>query len=182
MSQWGKRERINIPNAITANLNSRTVTAAAGSGAFGNVRVYDSIALGNVIYKVANVVSNVQITLDVPFETANVNLSNSYIRQTPKDLTTYGWGNVTTGANTINLRNVYGVSRTEAANTQNKAKGMTHTGWVKYNTYTTTQGQVRNKVEVLVAMSKNFNANVSGNVYPDAEDNTVIFSGGGDGV
>ena len=182
MSQWGKRERINIPNVITANLNSRTVNAT-GTGAFGNVRVYDSIALGNVMYRVANVVTTTQITLDVPFESANVNLSNSYIRQTPKDITTYGWGTTATaGANTINLRNVYGVNRIEAANTQNKARGMTHTGWVKYNTYTTTQGQVRNKVEVLVAMSKNFNANVSGNVYPDAEDNTVIFSGGGDGV
>jgi len=42
-----------------------------------------------------------------------------------------------------------------------------HTGWVTFNTYTTDQGAVRYKSEVLAAMSKNFTASVAGDNDPD---------------
>lgn len=48
-----------------------------------------------------------------------------------------------------------------------------HTGWVSATpTYTDGLGQVRNKYEVLVAMSKNFNKNSSGVLQQDASDDT----------
>jgi hypothetical protein len=46
-----------------------------------------------------------------------------------------------------------------------------HQGWVSYNTYTDANGGVREKSEVLVALSKNFTAAVAGDeedvVFPD---------------
>jgi hypothetical protein len=45
-----------------------------------------------------------------------------------------------------------GVSTEEAGVAANKAKGVSHAGWVKNMTYTDAQGSTRNKTEVLVAM------------------------------
>jgi hypothetical protein len=181
MSQWGKRDNIPMVGTLTANLGSYTITASSPNFVQANVRAGDSIMIANVGYKVAGINSSNTITLDAPYESANAADLVYYIQQDPKDLKTHGWGsNAMTGANTVNTRNVYGIDRLEAANTQNKAKGIGHTGWVHYNTYGTTQGATRNKSEVLVAMSKNFNANVSGNLYADAIDNSIAVLGGGD--
>lgn len=46
-----------------------------------------------------------------------------------------------------------GVDVTEAKTAANIAKGLNTPGWVSYTTYTDTNGNVRNKSEVLVAMS-----------------------------
>lgn len=51
------------------------------------------------------------------------------------------------------LDNVLGIDVTEAKVAANIAKGITTPGWVDYKTYTDSQGNTRNKVEVLVAMS-----------------------------
>lgn len=51
------------------------------------------------------------------------------------------------------LDNVVGIDVTEAKVAANIAKGITTPGWVDYKTYTDSQGNTRNKVEVLVAMS-----------------------------
>lgn len=48
---------------------------------------------------------------------------------------------------------VFFVDATEAASTANRAKGIRTPGWVKVTTHTDAQGQQRNKVEVLVAMT-----------------------------
>lgn len=45
-----------------------------------------------------------------------------------------------------------GVSVEEAGVAANKAKGVTHAGWVQYRTYTDANGNTRHKSEVLVAM------------------------------
>lgn len=50
-----------------------------------------------------------------------------------------------------NSTKVFGVDVTEEAQTEAKAKGIAHAGWVRYHTYTDAQGAVRNKHEVLVA-------------------------------
>ena len=51
------------------------------------------------------------------------------------------------------LDNVVGIDVTEAKVAANIAKGLNTPGWVDYKTYTDSQGNTRNKVEVLVAMS-----------------------------
>jgi hypothetical protein len=175
MSQWGKRDNIPLAGALTANLGSYTITADSTNFEEANVRKGDTIFIANVGYKIANIVSNTVITLDVPYEASNSTALVYYIQQSPKDLTTYGWGNVNTGANTVNARNVYGVDRTEITVTENKNRGIGHTGWVHYRTHGTSQGGTRNISEVLVAMSKNFNANAGGTLnLLDANDDTIV--------
>jgi hypothetical protein len=55
--------------------------------------------------------------------------------------------------NTADAAATNGVSVIEATQAVNIAKGINTPGWVKYTTYTDAQGNVRNKSEVLVAMS-----------------------------
>ena len=71
-------------------------------------------------------------------------------------------------------RNVYGVDKTEIGLSVNKANGFSHTGWSRYERYVSSDGSIRNKSEVLVAMSKNFNANDAGTLQSDAYDNSVL--------
>lgn len=180
MSQWGKLDRFVIPGTVTANLGNYGVSFSQSQTA--NIAIGYALVLGNVEYIIANVVNSANVTLDVPYEAANTQGAVSFaaVQQSPKSLRTYGWGgegaaNLLLGANTVNTRNVYGVDIYEAMSAQNKAKGISHTGWVHYKTWTTTLGAVRNRAEVLVAMSKNFNrSNVDFNVGVDANDDPVL--------
>jgi hypothetical protein len=78
------------------------------------------------------------------------------------------------GPNTVNKANVYGIDRVEANIAANKANGIVGPGWLSYTTYTTTQGATRKKAELLVAMSKNFNANATGTLFGDANDDSIM--------
>jgi hypothetical protein len=140
-----------------------------------------ALIVANVEYVIANIVSATEVTLDVNYEaTSSASQGGLAIHQQPKGLRTYGWGgqgaaNLINGANTVNVRNVYGIDAIEANVASNKAKGISHTGWVHYQTWTNTQGATRHRAEVLVAMSKNFNkANVDFNIGADATDDAVI--------
>jgi len=67
-----------------------------------------------------------------------------------------------------NSTKVFGVDITEEAQTEAKAKGIAHAGWVRYQTYTDAQGTVRNKHEVLVA---------GGTITGDQADDTTFPDG-----
>lgn len=178
MSQWGNLDRYALTGTVTANLNSTTITASTGMfTAANNVVVGYSILLANVAYKIATINAANSIVLDVAYAGSNISTSTAAIQQSPKDLSTYGWGTAVTGANTTNKQNTYGVDRQEVANTLVKAKGFNHTGWATYKTYTDAHSQTRNKAETLVAMSKNFNANAATNLQTDANDNTILPNG-----
>jgi hypothetical protein len=180
MSQWGKLDRQVIPGTVIANLDSRTVVTSQDQ--LANIKIGYALVLGNVEYVVANVVNSTTYTLDVAYEAANTQGAPSFIavQQQPKTLRTYGWGgqgaaNLINGANTVNARNVYGVDIYEAMSAQNKAKGISHPGWVHYQTWVNSQGTTRNRAEVLVAMSKNFNrANVDFNIGVDANEDAIL--------
>ena len=178
MSQWGKLDRYELTGTVTANLNSTTVTASTGMfTSANNVAVGYSILLGNVAYRIANVSSASTILLDVGYAAGNVNTTTAAIQQSPKDIGTYGWGSSNTSVNVANLvtkQNIYGVDRTEVGVAINKANGISHTGWVHYHRYTDAYGNTRHKSEVLVAMSKNFNANVTNVLQTDANDGAVL--------
>jgi len=180
MSQWGKLDRQVIPGSVIANLSSTTVVTSQDQ--LANIKIGYALVLGNVEYVVANVVNATTYTLDVAYESANTQGAQSFIavQQSPKNLRTYGWGghgaaNLLYGANTVNSRNVYGVDIYEAMSAQNKAKGISHSGWVHYQTWVNTQGTTRNRAEVLVAMSKNFNrSNVDFNIGLDANEDAIL--------
>lgn len=175
MSQWGKLDRINLAGvAAIANLNSKTVTTTTSAFVSANVKVGDALVIENVKYRVEQVNNANTITLDVAYTSSNSAVLTLGVQQSPKELTTYGWGNASVGMwNT--KRNVYGIDRIEVGVNANKANGISHTGWIRLEQYTTSQGSKRNKAEVLVAMSKNFNANNAGALQTDANDDGIIF-------
>ncbi len=73
----------------------------------------------------------------------------------------------TTGATQPTENASANIAYTSGTTTSNAS----HQGWVSYNTYTDANGSVREKSEVLVAMSKNFVAGTAGDeedtVFPD---------------
>jgi hypothetical protein len=63
-----------------------------------------------------------------------------------------------------------GVNVTEAQVASNRAKGIKTPGWTRYTTYTDSNGHVRHKAEVLVAMGAGETVAVMG----DAADDSVV--------
>ena len=174
MSQWGTRDRIDLTGvAANAVLGRSTILITTSAFVDANVKAGDALLVENVAYRVNQVNNANTITLDVAYTSANSATLTLGVQQSPKELTTYGWGNAAVGL-WNSKRNVYGVDRTEVAVAGNKANGISHTGWVRYETYTTSQGSKRRKAEVLVAMSKNFNANAAGALQTDANDDAII--------
>jgi hypothetical protein len=121
------------------------------------------------------------VTLDVAYTGASAAAQDGLaIQQSPKGLRTYGWGgegaaNLLLGANTVNIRNVFGIDAREANVKSNKDRGFNSPGWVHYQTWVNSQGTTRYRTETLVAMSKNFNrSNVDFNVGLDANDDVTI--------
>jgi hypothetical protein len=201
MSQWGKRDRIEFAWLVQANNNSNLLTVlntgnvgnstspftvangfVAGNKLFINANV-NSINYTQNTYVILSVLSGNTLTLDTVYTAANTNVANLGIQEQPKGkiIHSYGWGvkqgNATVvpgrSQNTITARNVYGIDRLEANVAGNKANGFNSVGWLHYKTWTTSQGMVRHRVEPLVAMSKNFNANATGVLYPEAFDNYI---------
>jgi len=178
MSAWGKRDRIEVSATARANLASNTVvTSAPVVTAANGFQAGFSLVIANVDYKIETISSATTIILDTAYRGANVAAANIAIQEDPKWIRTNGGGTTMAsgrGPNTYNKANVYGVDRVEANVPGNKANGFSQPGWTSYTTYTTTQGATRNKAEVLVAMSKNFNANATGTLFGDANDNSIV--------
>jgi len=178
MSAWGKRDRIEVSATARANLGSSTVvTSAPVVTAANGFYVGYSLVIANVDYAIQTISSANTIVLDTTYRGANVAAANIAIQEDPKWIRTNGWGTTMAsgrGPNTTNKANVYGVDRVEVGIAGNKANGFSQPGWVSYTTYTTTQGATRNKAEVLVAMSKNFNANATGTLFGDANDDSIL--------
>lgn len=184
MSQWGKRQRKNLVGTFIANLNNKAVVCSTGSFTAPNIEVGDAIVfpVSNVEYRVQQIVSNTEIRLDVVYEGANASGLTAYVAESPKDLTSLGWTANASYTFPVSKRTVVGVNRLEMANAGNKANGISHTGWSYYKTYTDAFGNVRHKSEVLVAMSKNFDANATGTLFVDDNDDPLVQGGGGPGI
>jgi len=179
MSAWGNRDNLAFKSGTTysANLGSNLVTLSGQFFNSANVVPGDSLMLANLAYGVKYVVSGNTIFLRRTYGESNTAANTQiFVQQSPKWIRN-PWGNATTQAryaNVIGKRTVFGVDRVEANVAGNKANGFTNVGWVEFHTYTTTQGSVRHKVNTLAAMSKNFNANATGTLFSDANDNLII--------
>lgn len=179
MSQWGKLDRVNLPGTATVAQNFANVVFSQAQN--GNVAIGYALVVANVEYIIANIVNNTTVTLDVNYEGSSSAVQDGLaVQQSPKGLRTYGWGgqgaaNLLYGANTVNVRNVYGVDANEANIKSNKDRGFNSPGWVHYQTWVNSQGTTRYRTETLVAMSKNFNkANVDFNTGLDANDDSIV--------
>lgn len=165
MSSWGNLDNVTATGTVTAYAGNSLVN---GNATFflSNVKDGDYVLITGTKYQVANIASNTVLYLTSAGKAASG--ATMYIQQGPKYV-----ANVAVSENVYTIQNVYGVDRLEKANANAVANATPHTGWVHYNTYTTTQGETRRKAEVLVAMSKNFNANVTGHLQVDAADDSV---------
>ena len=200
MSQWGTRDRVETTTLAMANNNSTTIVAMTsqpfteangffpGYGLMINANT-SGIVYNQNTYTILSVTSGNTLVLDTVYTGANTVLANIAIQQSPKDIRSLGLGTLSTNSavaisvsranTTVTKRNVFGVDRTEVSIAGNKANGFSQPGWTHYKTWTTTQGSVRHRAEVLVASSKNFNANVNNALQTDAFDggtgnNTIL--------
>ena len=191
MSQWGKFDRVETTTLANAVNNSNVITAITSqpfTAANGFLPGYGLMINANTTgvvynqntYTIVSVTSGNTLVLDTVYTGANTVLANIAIQQSPKDIRSLGLGTLTTNSpvtisvsranTTVTKRNVFGVDRTEVSVAGNKANGFSQPGWTHYKTWTTTQGMVRHRAEVLVASSKNFNANVNEALQTDAFD------------
>jgi len=174
MSQWGKLDR--IEQTSTANANTGSTLVVSGRNAFTEANSFFvgyGIVIANVDYTIASIANVGNLFLDTAYTGANTITGNIAVQQTPKGLRTNGLG--IARPFTANIRTVFGVDREEVSAATNKSNSISHTGWVSYKSYITSQGSLRNKSEVLVAMSKNFNTDVNNVLQTDANDDLIIF-------
>jgi hypothetical protein len=174
MSAWGKIDRREVGATARANLGSNiVVTSTQAVTAANGFQTGFSLVIANVDYRIETISTSNTIILDTAYRGANVAAANIAIQEDPKWIPT---GNAAIGhrANNLNKANVYGIDRVEANVPGNKANGIVGPGWLSYTTYTTTQGATRKKAELLVAMSKNFNANATGTLFGDANDDSIM--------
>ena len=194
MSQWGTRDRVETTTLANAINNSNVITAITSqpfTAANGFLPGYGLMINANTTgvvynqntYTIVSVTSGNTLVLDTVYTGANTVVANIAIQQSPKDIRSLGLGTLSTNSavaisvsranTTVTKRNVFGVDRTEVSVAGNKANGFSQPGWTHYKTWTTTQGLVRHRAEVLVASSKNFNANVNEALQTDAFDGGV---------
>ena len=175
MSQWGKLDKSNILGSITVTQGNVYLVGNVTTVFTGNVKSGDAMLLNDVAYAVNVVLSARVLTLDAPYAGSTGSLTTTAVQQSPKGIRTCGWGiTAAAGANTVGKANVFGVDRVEVAVAANKGRGFSTPGWSSHMSYTTSQGSTRYKTEALVAMSKNFNANATGTLQYDANDNSVL--------
>jgi hypothetical protein len=177
MSQWGKIDRLNLQGTATVAVNASNVVFSQSQT--GNVAIGYALVIANVEYTIANIANSTMLTLDVEYSGASAAAQGGLaIQQSPKNLRTYGFhanskvAGAIYGANTVNSRNVYGVDLREANVASNKRRGIKSPGWTHYQTWVTSLGATRNRSEVLVAMSKNFNTGDIG--YFDANEDNIV--------
>ena len=173
MSSWGNLDNVILSGNVTTTTTSDLVNGFGGSTFVGNVNPGDYVVIASNKYQVQNVLSNSQLYLTNVAATNSANVK-AFVQQGPKYV-----ANVSFPANNYSIQNIYGIDRNEITVDENKDRGVaSHTGWIHYTTYTDALSQVRNKSEVLVAMSKNFAANSTNELFgtgagTDAADDTV---------
>ena len=170
MSAWGNLDNLTAKGTVTTTSTSDLVNGFGGTEFTTNVMAGDYVTIASNKYQVQNVVSNTQIYLTNVAATNSANVK-MFIQQGPKYI-----GNVITDPANVyggySIQRVFGADRLEVANTFASANA-SHTGWNYQISYRDVNG-IRNKHEVLVAMSKNFNANATGDLQTDAADDTVL--------
>ena len=173
MSQWGNLDNVTLKGTVTTTNTTDLVNGFGGTEFTSNLKAGDYVTIASNKYQVQNVVSNTQFYLTNICATTSANVGG-FVQQGPKDI-----ANVSFPANNYSIQNIYGFDRVEVNIPENKNRGVQHTGWVHYTTYTDAYGATRHKAETLVAMSKNFASNASGTLFgvdagQDAADDAVF--------
>lgn len=174
MSSWGNLDNVTISGTVVIATANANAVLGVSTLFTTNVKAGDYLTIASNKYQVENVISDsiLYLTSDAATNSSGV---AAYLQQGPKFVANVASGHL----NNPTIQDVIGVDRVEISVPENKNRGIaSHTGWVTYETYTDALGQVRNKSEVLVAMSKNFASNATNVLFgtgagQDADDDTV---------
>ena len=165
MSSWGNLDNVAATGTVTAYAGNTRVNGS-GTAFTSNIKEGDYLTITGSKYQVATIASDTSLEL-----TSNGKAESgatAYIQQGPKYIS-----NVAVSENTYTIQRVYGVDRVEIG-VANAAANASHTGWIHFMDYTDANNSYRRKSEVLVAMSKNFNANATGHLQVDGNDDLVL--------
>jgi hypothetical protein len=166
MALWGNNDNVGAAGSVTLNYATKTVSGPAGTGSLGplfgesgNVQEGDVISFGvktkpGVFFGDAVVVSIASTTSLTIGSTAGLSgaaiaATTFQVSQQPKFMSQ---DSQYSEANSDYSSHVYGVSGTLAEEAQG-GQYATSAGWVGVTTYTDTDGNLRVKKEVIVAMS-----------------------------
>ncbi len=171
MSSWGNLDNVQIQgNVIVAAANGVNVLGV-GTAFTSNIKSGDYITIAGNKYQVNVITSDTVLTLTTDSATDSNN-ADAFVQQGPKYISNVVYAN--RASNLYSIQNVFGVDKNEIDVEENQERGFSHAGWSHYVTYTNGQGQVRNKAETLVALSKNFNANLDLILQTDANDDATL--------
>ena len=174
MSSWGNLDNVLLSGNVVTATTANTVTGYGGAVFTNNVNAGDYIVIAGNKYQVEQVVSSTLLYLTTSNVATNSDNVKAYVQQGPKYVANVANGNM----GNVSIQDIYGIDRVEVGVPENRSRGIGHTGWVHYTTYTDALSQTRHKSEVLVALSKNFSSNASGDLFgvgagTDADDDTV---------
>lgn len=183
MSSWGNTDNVVLTGTVTTANTTNTVTGF-GTTYTGNVNAGDYVFIDSNKYQVEQVVSASVLYVTTSNVATNSDNVNAYVQAGPKYVTNIAISSSVTGnafnrtENVTNIQSIYGIDREEVDVPENKDRGIGHTGWTSYITYTDALGQTRHRAETIVAMSKNFASNATGSLFAtgagvDASDDTV---------
>ena len=163
MSSWGLKDNVTLTGNVTSS-NASAILQGFGGAIFAvEVDEGDYIAFAGNKYQVATVTSNGALVLNANAATNSDNVK-AYVQQGPKNI-----ANIASDSNTYSIQSIVGIDVNEAQVPSNRAKNFKAPGWYDKKTWTGGHGQTRIKNEVLVALSKNFNASSAGDWDDDAD-------------
>ena len=180
MALWGNRELVSGANSGTIELSNTTSGEIVGTGTdfLVDVSAGDFIRANDTLYVVTAVTNATSLTVAAGYlgdDIAAIGAGNTYVIAEAPLYNAYTDGVVNNERTAVEghsgTSEVYFVDATEVGVASNAAEGLdTHAGWVKYQTYTDSEGNTRHKSEVLVAMG------TSAADAGDAEDTVVADS------
>ncbi len=165
MSSWGNLDNVIIQGNVIVAVANGVDVLGIGTAFTSNINSGDYITIDSNKYQVNVISSDTVLTLTTAAATDTVG-ANAFVQQGPKYISNVVYDG--RESNLYSIQNVFGVDTLEIANTSPAANATTHVGW---NHVKTVGSRVR--VETLVAMSKNFNANATSDLQTDADDDSV---------
>ena len=175
MALWGNNDAVGADGTVSLNYSTGVVTGTNTLfGQTGSAQVGDVIRFGNragtyfgdaVIVSIAST-TELSIGSTAGLSGASVASTSFAVSQLPKftikdsHYSEASWGTEDSY--------VYGISADEAQASKSTTYEMTHAGWVGITTYNDSEGNLRVKSEVLVAMSSIVNDASDDTVFPDA--------------
>lgn len=174
MALWGNKDALAIAGTTVSVTNGSKAVTGVGT------TFTTSLTVGSIIEivsgtttknRVAAIASDTALTLSDNFSGTTAGLlaiANAKVQLMPKNVYRQSTGGTAGTRGKTNLANIVGVDVTEATVAANRAKGIKIPGWTQYKTYTDAQGNIRNKVVVLVA-GNGFTQATMGDANDDAK-------------